>query len=144
MRRPGAIGLSTSVIAAREFDSAIDVVVVRGSGADGTVSIDYKVNSNSAVGGRDYVSVAGTLVFGKGEVRKIVSVPLVNDSLIESPESFSFVLENPSGGAQLLAPRTATITITDDDLICQSTMILYQLQACASMVMLVPPIKQFS
>lgn len=116
MRRPGAIGLSTSVISARELDSAVDVVVVRNSGSDGTVSIDYKVNSNSAVAGRDFVSVAGTLVFGTGEVRKIVSVPLLNDTIIESPESFSFVIENPSGGAQLLAPRTATITITDDDL----------------------------
>ncbi|MCC6511936.1 MAG: PQQ-dependent sugar dehydrogenase, partial [Pirellulaceae bacterium] len=117
MRRPGSIGLASSVIAAREGSPKVDIAIVRSSGSDGTVSIDYKLNSGTAIAGRDFQAVGGTIVFGPGEVRKLVSVPILNDATIESPESFSLVIENPSGGARLLAPRTATITITDDDLL---------------------------
>ena len=117
MRRPGAIGLANSVLATREDSAFVDVAIVRNSGADGTVTIDYKANSITASAGKDFQTVAGTLVFGPGEVRKIVSVPLIDDGLIESPETLNFVIENPTGGARLLAPRTATVTITDDDLV---------------------------
>ena len=120
MRRPGSIGLANSVIATREDSALVDVAIVRNSGSDGTVSINYKANAVTATAGKDFQAVAGTLVFGPGEVRKIVSVPLFNDGLVESPETFNFVIENPAGGARLLAPRTATITITDDDLVLPS------------------------
>ncbi len=114
-RKPGAIGLAASVIAASEGNASVEVAVVRTAGSDGTVSIQYKTNSGTAVAGTDFRSTAGTLTFGPGEVRKLVSIPLLNDSVIESPESFSFVIENRSEElscwlrAQLLSPSLTTI-----------------------------------
>jgi Calx-beta domain len=90
---------------------------VRTGGSEGTVGITYRTNNGTAKAGSDYSSRSGTLVFGPGETRKTVSVPLLNDSVAEAPETFSFVIENPTGGATLLAPRTATVTITDEDLV---------------------------
>jgi len=116
----GTLGLETSVYAVREGMASINVAVVRSSGSDGTVSIQYKTNDGTAIAGQDYTTSNGTIVFNSGETRKTVSIPILNNTIREAPETFSFVIENPSGGATLLAPRTATITITDDDLVLPS------------------------
>jgi len=113
---PGNLGIESSIYAVREGVSAINVTVVRSSGSDGAVAVQYKTNDGTAVAGQDYVTSNGTIRFGAGETRKTVSIPILNNTLREAPETFSFVVENPTGGATLLAPRTATITITDDDL----------------------------
>ncbi len=57
------------------------------------------------------------LRFADGEVRKTIVIPIINDTAKEPPEGFNLVIENPKGGATLLAPRTATATIQDDDLV---------------------------
>lgn len=116
--KPGAFGLDSSLIAAREGAGASAIVtVLRSGGSDGTVSIDYKLNQGTALAGSDYQTSTGTLVFAPGVIRQTISIPLVNDAIVESPETFNVVIENPKGGASLLAPRTGTITITDDDLV---------------------------
>ncbi len=115
--KPGSLGLDTSVIATRENSGSVSIAVLRSGGSDGTVSINYKTNPGTALAGSDFRTTTGTLTFGPGEIRKTFSVPLINDTTSESPETFSVVIENPQGGATLLAPRTATVTITDDDLV---------------------------
>ena len=40
---------------------------------------------------------------------------VINDNQVEGDQTFSVVLSNPTGGAQLLAPSNEVITVTDDD-----------------------------
>jgi glucose/arabinose dehydrogenase len=114
---PGNLGLETSVYATQENAGSVTLAVVRTGGSDGTVGINYRTNNGTAINGSDYTTRTGTLSFGPGETRKTVSIPILNNTIAEAPETFSFVIEQPTGGATLLAPRTATVTITDDDLI---------------------------
>jgi hypothetical protein len=66
-------------------------------------------------GGVDFVSTGGVLTFATGVASRTIVVPIVDDSINESPETFTVTLSNPTGGAILGAPSVATVTITDND-----------------------------
>ena len=114
---PGTLGLEKSVYTANENAGSVSVAVVRSNGSDGTVSLNYRTNYGTAFNGTDYTGQTSVVTFLPGETRKTISIPLINDTVKEAPENFSFVIDNPTSGATLLAPRTATITISDDDLV---------------------------
>jgi len=46
-----------------------------------------------------------------------VTIPITDDGSIEGNESFNFVIDNLEGNGTLLAPRTASVTIDDNDAI---------------------------
>ncbi|HEY6807071.1 MAG TPA: S8 family serine peptidase [Pyrinomonadaceae bacterium] len=60
----------------------------------------------------DYLTSSGTLVFGPGETAKSFTIPIVNDTFTENPETFTASLSNPVG-ATLGAVSSATLTIND-------------------------------
>jgi glucose/arabinose dehydrogenase len=113
--RPGVIGLETSSITVNEGDGSATVAILRNQGSDGTVTVDYRTVAGSATADIDYTPLSGTVTFAPGETRKTVSVPILDDSLIESIEAFGFAIDNVTGGATLLVPRTAQVTIRDND-----------------------------
>jgi glucose/arabinose dehydrogenase len=113
----GSLGLESSNYSVTEGTATVSLAIVRTSGSDGSVSVAYRTENGTAIAGSDYSSVSGTLTFLQGETRKTISIPITNDTLREAPETFNVVIENPTGGAILLAPRTATVTIRDNDLV---------------------------
>ena len=66
-----------------ENDGAAEAMVVRSGKPDGSVSIGFATFDETAVAGQDYVGTNGTLVFGPGETRKKISVPIIDDAGIE-------------------------------------------------------------
>ena len=111
---PGGIRLETSNYNVNEKDGTVDVTILRTNGSDGVVSIDYDTIDDSAQGD-DYTAVSGTLTFADEETSKTVTIPIVNDDLVEGHEFFSFTIDHLVGDATLLAPRTALINIVDDE-----------------------------
>jgi hypothetical protein len=78
------------------------------------LTVDYATRNGSAIAGQDYNFASGTIVFNPGETQKQISVQLINDNLIESPENFFVDLTNPIN-ASLSAPSSATVNVADDD-----------------------------
>lgn len=74
----------------------------------------YRTSDGTATAGTDYQSTSGTLTFAPGETRKTVAVTIINDSVFEQTETFSFIV-TPTGGSLAGPSVTATGTITDDD-----------------------------
>ena len=73
----------------------------------------------SAVPDLDYVSVAGLLSWADGDTAdKTVSVPLVNNDLVEPEEQFSLQLTGVTGmsGKLPVIGEGVSISVTDDDL----------------------------
>jgi hypothetical protein len=64
----------------------------------------------------DYAPKTGILQFAAGETSKTISIPVVDDGLVEGIERFSIALSNPKGGAILGQISTATISIADNEL----------------------------
>jgi Ca2+-binding RTX toxin-like protein len=77
---------------------------VTGSGANPAAAADF-------AGG---VLPTGTVSFAAGETSKTITVNVAGDSTVESAETFTVALSNPSAGTTL-GTVTATATILNDD-----------------------------
>lgn len=79
------------------------------------VSIDYSMADGTALSGSDYTGASGTLNFAAGDTVKTITVPILDDGIVESAESFTLTLSNPAG-LLTSSVTTHTVTINDDDL----------------------------
>lgn len=106
----GALKFSKTAYDVTENDGKAEVIVLRGGGADGTVSVGYSTTSGTASSG-DYTPVSGTLVFAPGEASKIITIPILKDSTSDAGETFFVDLVSPTSPATLTSPSTTTVTI---------------------------------
>ena len=75
-------------------------------------SVEFYTSSGTASSGYDYDSYATTKIyFAPGETVKLVQVPILRDSSVESAETFNLNFQNPVGLS--LARTSAVGTITD-------------------------------
>ncbi|MDD2761753.1 MAG: Calx-beta domain-containing protein, partial [Methylomonas sp.] len=109
------ISVVNSSYSVNEADGTVTVSVSRTGDLANPVSVSYSTADGSAVVGQDYSAVSGQLSWaaGVGGAQTVV-IPIVNDTLVEDQESFTFTLSNPTGNAQL-GQSTASITIASDD-----------------------------
>jgi glucose/arabinose dehydrogenase len=96
-----------------EIGEAI-IPIARTDNTEGTVSVDYSINSGTATATDDFTATSGTVTFLPGETIKEIAVPILDDSTSEIDETFSIAIGN-SIGADLGATRTAIVTILDND-----------------------------
>lgn len=108
---PGQISLSTNNYYATPTDGNAVLTVTRTNGSSGTVTVNYRTVAQTAVPGSDYATSTGILTFDSGVLTQTISVPLLSQTLVQPPVSFSVVLSNVLGGAQLIAPSNATVNI---------------------------------
>ena len=115
---PATFGLQSSQITVNESASEAIVGVVRTGNASAAASINYQTfdgtNVQAAVAGVDYTRTTGVLQFAAGQRYAEVRIPILNDDLEEGLESFVLTIDNPVN-AELGVPRTATISILDDE-----------------------------
>jgi glucose/arabinose dehydrogenase len=113
---PGTLALGTTLISVNENAGTVSIPVTRTGGSDGTVAVRYTLVNGTATAGSDYIGATGQLlVFNPGETSKSIVVPLTNDSLSEGNETFNAAIDLSLGGATTGVPRTATVTILDDE-----------------------------
>ncbi|MCR9295599.1 MAG: PA14 domain-containing protein, partial [bacterium] len=112
----GDISLATSLISIDEDAGSATIIIRRDLGSEGTATVDFRTQAGTATEGADYQPSFGTAVFETGVTEVPVVIPIINDDDSEAAESLTFTIDNVTGeGTRLLAPRTATVTIIDDD-----------------------------
>ncbi|HET7575612.1 MAG TPA: Calx-beta domain-containing protein [Sphingomicrobium sp.] len=107
------------------FTVASNGAVTEGGGSTFTVtksgsttwlcSVNYATANGTAVAPGDYTAASGTLTFTSTQASQSVIVSTVEDSTIESAETFALNLSGPANGGILGTPNSATATINDDD-----------------------------
>jgi uncharacterized delta-60 repeat protein/uncharacterized repeat protein (TIGR01451 family) len=93
------------------------VTILRTNANTGIVSVNYATVTNAndtAVAGVDYGATSGLLTFSNLVGSQSFTVPIFSNRQVEGNRTFSVVLFNPTGIAQLIPPTIATVTITDD------------------------------
>ena len=96
----------------------VTVNVLRsGLNLTGNVSVNLVATDGTAKSGINYGAPPTTLIFAAGEITKPVKVPILRDFVVTGPvpQKFTLALSEPSSGATLGAPATATVTITEAD-----------------------------
>ena len=79
------------------------------------MTVNYATSDGTAVAPGDYGATTGTLTFDAGVSSLTFTVPIVNDTDGEGPETVNLTLSNPGGGATLGARKNAVLTIVDDE-----------------------------
>ena len=73
------------------------------------------LSNGTAIAPEGYTSTPISVVLGNGEMSKTVTIPIGNDTLIESAETINLMLTTPTGGATIGTQNTAMLTIVDED-----------------------------
>jgi len=79
-----------------------------------TFSVNYATSGGTATAGSDYSATAGTLTFAPADTSKTVSVPTIDDSVVESNETVRMNLSGATGGATI-SDALGSGTIHDND-----------------------------
>ena len=120
-----SIQLSASSYNGSENGGSLTITVNRTGDTSGSASASFRTSDVAGLqnctlaNGRasercDYVTSLGTVRFAAGESSKTITIPLINDLLVEGSETFTIALSN-AVGATLGSPAAATVTVLDND-----------------------------
>ena len=74
-----------------------------------------RTQDGTANAGQDYTAVDEIVTFASGEILKLVTIPLLNDSVDEDDETINLSVSEPGGGAELGTRTSAVLTISGAD-----------------------------
>ena len=113
---PGNLSFSAPSFTVGEGDGTATVTVQRTGSSTGAISVAYRTITGSALVGQDYTNTTGTLNFASNQTTATFTVPIIDDTRDESDgQGFQVALSSPTGGALLVDPSIALVTITDND-----------------------------
>lgn len=87
------------------------VTVRRLGDSSGPASVHYATHDGSAVAGRDYVAVSGSLSFAPLEVEKSFTVPLPDPALRRQDRELSVTLSDATGVAGISGPTARLVLV---------------------------------
>ncbi|MBL7554185.1 MAG: hypothetical protein JNM24_00060 [Bdellovibrionaceae bacterium] len=80
-----------------------------------TVTFSWATADGTATSSADYTSSSGIVTIAAGTISTTISVPIFDDSVSESTETFTITLSSPSNAT--IASGTATLSIADNDVV---------------------------
>ncbi|XZF64895.1 MAG: Calx-beta domain-containing protein [Gloeotrichia echinulata DVL01] len=84
--------------------------------ADQSITVSTAINTGDTASNTDFTTKTEAITFKSGETQKTFTVQTTQDALLESDETFSVSLSNPTNGAIIDSTKgTAKGTITNDD-----------------------------
>ena len=95
-----------------ETGGTATVTVTLSKASSSAVTIDYQTVDGTALAGSDYTTSSGTLTIAAGSTSGTFTIPITSDDVIESSESFTVNLSNPTNTT--LGKSTVTVSITDN------------------------------
>jgi Leucine-rich repeat (LRR) protein/ribosomal protein L35AE/L33A len=115
--KPGTLQFKKAKYEVNENGGSVEITVTRINGSDGAISVDYATSDGTAMAGEDYGASSGTLNWSHGDASdKTFTVDILDDTIFEDDdETFNLTLTNATGGATIGEPRTAVVTIIDND-----------------------------
>ena len=85
--------LSIDDVTVNEAAGTMTFTVTLSAASGLAVTADFATSNGTATASADYTSTLGTLVFAPGVTSQTINVPILDDSIFESSESFTVTLE---------------------------------------------------
>jgi hypothetical protein len=123
----GIIGTPVLSVAGGQVDEAAGEAVFtlrldRASTEPAT--LDFGTEDGTATAGLDYTAIAGSLTFAPGQVLKTLRVPILDDRIPETAETFTLNLRNVVGATPAAASAGATIADNDSGILSVSHIVV--------------------
>ena len=111
---PPAISIANASVTEGNSGTANLAFTISLSKASATaVTVNYATSNGTATAGTDYSAASGTVTFAPGVLSQQVNVAVTGDTAVESAETLTVTLSNPSGATLATASAIGTI-LTDD------------------------------
>ncbi|MEQ1770386.1 MAG: putative Ig domain-containing protein, partial [Devosia sp.] len=111
----GQVFLGAADYSVSEREPFVTVTIKRTGDLSAAATVTYATNTNTATEGGDYTDTDGSISFAAGQASVTVNIPIINDNLSEATERFNFSLVSTDASTTILFPRTATVSILDDE-----------------------------
>jgi YVTN family beta-propeller protein len=119
----GVLAFTQRAVEVAEGAGSVTLTVGRYAGSAGAVSVAYSTIATTpitATANLDYTTTAGTLTWADGDTTtRVITVPIIQDALLEGRETFSVNLTAPTGGAGVGGfngtGASVIVTILDDE-----------------------------
>ncbi len=116
---PSNVSISALTASVAEGDggataNTLQFRVALAAAATSSQTINWGLSGGTATAADFTGATSGALTFAAGETTKTITLTILGDTVVETNETVSIVLSNPSSGLQI-ATGTATATITNDD-----------------------------
>ena len=120
----GTLQLSNPLYGVSEDGTPFSLITVtRSGGSSGAVSVRVLANGGSAIGSApplasptDFSNNPILVSWTDGDTApKVITIPILDDTIIEGNESVSLTLSDPTGGATIGSQNSAILTIVDND-----------------------------
>jgi len=80
-------------------NKVVTLTVKRCNGSNGTITCKYFTEDHTAIAGRDYLAVQGTLTFECGQMHRDIQLTILSGHHYDMTEEFRIILTEPTGGA---------------------------------------------
>jgi hypothetical protein len=110
--------ISISDVTLAEGDSgttAFNFTVTLSNPSQGTITVDFQTQDDTATQPSDYTSNSGTVTFDPDDTQETITVMVNRDTMFEPNETFFVNLSNNSTNSTLPVDTKGTGTITNDD-----------------------------
>ena len=107
-----------STLTVNENAGSLTVTVDLPSPAAQATTINYATSDGTATAGADYTARSGSLLFGVGESRKTITIPILADQIYDPDETFSILF---SGDAVPTLGPIVVVNILDASIVVGST-----------------------
>ncbi len=117
---PGIVAFSQPTYSVGEADGSVRLTVERHVGFTGAISVNYTTASGTALAGTKFTTTSGTLNWADADsTTRTITVPIINETLLEGNQTFTVTLSTPGGGVSIGAfsgtTTSTTVTIIDDE-----------------------------
>src|SRR5262249_9130394 len=110
----GTLQFTAPLFTVQENGRNAVITMTRTGGNFGAVSVQFSTSNGTAMAGADFTATTRTVSFADGDLSpKTVTIPILADPLSEPTETVGLTLSNPTGGATLGTPSTATLNINN-------------------------------
>ena len=111
----GTVQFSAATYTVAEDAGSATITVTRLGGAASGVTVHYATIAGGTAPGGDYTAVADDLPFPAGVTSQTFTVPVTPNTIAEGSRTVFLQLSLPGGAATLGVQKTATLTITNND-----------------------------
>ncbi len=107
-----AASLNQTVV---EHVGNVNFVVTRGGNLTKTVTVLFNTLNSTAIAPGDFTNVTQTLTFLPNETSKNISIPIIDDNVLEVNEQLVVALSNFTNGSFPTSTTQTNVTITDNE-----------------------------
>ena len=100
-------------VSANETDGSLTFTLVRTGDLSGMSTVDFATVNGTAFAGLDYTAKAGTISFAPGQATATISVAVIDDALVETPETMTLQLSRGTNITIVDAQGVGTINSED-------------------------------